>query len=176
MNLIISFSGRVNGNCDDVSNYIASQDDTILYFRNLDVHGCSNCNYECFEGNCKYRQDEMYNLYESMLRYDKVFLIVPMYCGNPSSLYFMFNERCQDYFMHNEECYETIISKLYFIGIYGDRNKTPDFVPCFEKWFEGTEYTNHVLGIERHRYEQKIDDKILCVEEAKDMINRFVEL
>ena len=89
---IISFSGRENGNCDSISEYIASKDDSIIYFRNLNVHECSRCKYECFKGRCKYRQDDIYNLYESMLSYDKIFFIVPMYCGNPSSLYFKFNE------------------------------------------------------------------------------------
>ncbi len=99
MNMIISFSGRENGNCDSISEYIASKDDSIIYFRNLNVHECSGCKYECFKGRCKYCQDDIYNLYESMLSYDKIFFIVPMYCGNPSSLYFKFNERCQDFFM-----------------------------------------------------------------------------
>ena len=176
MNLIISFSGRENGNCDEISNYVASKDDVIIYFRDLDVHNCSNCNYECFEGTCKYCQDEMYNLCESMLTFDKIFFVVPMYCGNPSSLYFIFNERCQDYFMHNEECYEEIVSKLYIIGVYGDKNKTPDFIFCFEKWFEGTEFTNHVLGIERHKYGQKIEDKILEIDEVRKRIESFIKL
>jgi len=175
MNLIISFSGRENGNCDSISQYIASSDDTVICFRNLNVHNCSNCKYECFDGICKYRQDDVYQLYESMLGYDKIFLIVPMYCGNPSSLYFKFNERCQDYFMHNEESYEAIVSRLYIIGVYGDRNSTPDFIPCFEKWFACTRFNNHVLGIERHKYGQKITDKILCVEEVKDTLTRFVK-
>ena len=174
MNLIISFSGRINGNCDDISAYIATEEDKVLCFRNLNVHACSDCAYECFEGYCKYHKDDIYNLYESMLSYDKVFLIVPMYCGNPSSLYFKFNERCQDYFMHNDECYETIISKLYIIGVYGSIDKTPDFVPCLEKWFDCSQYNNHVLGIERHQYGQKIDERILSIEEVKIQINSFV--
>ena len=175
MNLIISFSGRKNGNCDNIAKYIASEDDSIVYFRNLNVHACSECNYECFEGNCKYRQDDIYHLYESMIHYDKVFLIVPMYCGNPSSLYFKWNERSQDFFMHNEDCYETIVSKLHIIGIYGDSKKTPDFIPCLAKWFEGTPYDHHVLGIERHHYHQKMADDILCVEEVRDLISRFIQ-
>lgn len=73
MNMIISFSGRENGNCDSISEYIASKDDSIIYFRNLNVHECSRCKYECFKGRCKYRQDDIYNLYESMLSYDKIF-------------------------------------------------------------------------------------------------------
>lgn len=175
MNLIVSFSGRENGNCDDISTYIANEEDKVIYFRNLNVHACSDCTYECFEGYCKYHEDDIYNLYESMLSYDKVFLIVPMYCGNPASLYFKFNERCQDYFTHNAESYETIISKLYIIGVYGSRAKTPDFVPCFEKWFDCSKYNNHVLGIERHQYGQKIDEKILTIEEVKSKINSFIK-
>lgn len=176
MSLIISFSGRKNGNCDDISEYIAAKTDTVIYFRNLNVHDCSGCKYECFEGYCKYHQDDIYSLYESMLGYDKIFLTVPMYCGNPSSLYFKFNERSQDFFMHNEDSYEAITAKLYIIGIYGERNQAPDFISCLEKWFELTKPSNHVLGIERHKYGQKITDKLLCVEEVRDSLDRFIKL
>lgn len=175
MNMIVSFSGREKGNCDNISQFIANECDTVVHFRSLDVHDCSDCKYECFEGNCKYHHDDIYKLYESMSSYDKVFLIVPMYCGNPTSLYFKFNERCQDFFMRNEDCYETIVSKLYIIGVYGDREKTPDFIPCLSKWFEGTKIDNHVLGIERHKFDQKMTDNILGVEEVRDMITCFIE-
>lgn len=174
MNLIVGFSGRENGNCDCISQYIASKGDTIIHFRNLNVHDCSGCQYECFRGNCKYHQDDVYHLYERMLSYDKVFLVVPMYCENPSSLYFKFNERGQNFFIHNGEQYGTFISKLYIIGVYGDEKKTPDFVRCLSKWFNGTPISNHVLGIERHKYNQKITDHILDVEEVRNMITCFV--
>ncbi len=105
MNLIISFSGRQNGNSDEIAKYISRDEDKIVYFRTLNVNGCKNCDYECFNDYCKYHDDEIYNLYAEMINYQKVVLIVPMYCGNPSSLYFIFNERCQDYFMHNGENY-----------------------------------------------------------------------
>ena len=175
MNMIISFSGRENGNCDNISEYIAFKGDSIIYFRNLNIHDCSGCEYECFKGCCKYRKDDIYNLYESMLNYDKIFLIVPMYCGNPSLLYFKFNERCQDFFMHNEDSYETIISKLYIIGVYGDRKETPDFIPCLAKCFEDIQFNSHVLGIERRRYNQRIADSILDVEEVRNMIDCFIQ-
>lgn len=97
-----------------------------------------------------------------------------MYCGNPSSLYFILNERCQDYFMHNEDKYEQFVKRLFIIGIYGDSKKTPDFIPCFEKWFNGTIYTNHVLGVERHKYNLKLKDSILEVDELKTMIKEFI--
>lgn len=67
-----------------------------------------------------------------MSNYQKVVLIISMYCSNSSSLYFMFNERSQDYFMHNEDKYENFIKRLFIIGIYGDKEKSPDFIPYLE--------------------------------------------
>lgn len=174
MNLIISFSARENGNCDQIAKYIATEDDKIVYFRKCNVHPCMNCNYECFQGECIYRGDDIYSIYDEMCQYDKVIFLVPMYCGNPSSLYFIFNERCQDYFMHNDN-YEEITKRLYIIGIYGNQKDTPDFVRCFEKWFECSERDGHVLGIERHPYNQKIEDSILDVEEVRMQLLKFVE-
>lgn len=151
MKLIISFSGRARGNCGQIASFISSLGDRIVHFREVNAHPCSDCEYECFCGECKYRSDDIYALYEDMLRCDQVVLIIPMYCGNPSSLYFIFHERCQDFFMHND-CYAAIVKKLYIIGVYGSEESSPDFIPCLEKWFDDTPYKGRVLGIERHRY------------------------
>ena len=174
MNLLISFSGREGGNCDQVLDYISTPEDVKKYFRIMNIHSCSHCQYECFSQDCKYHDDDIYALFESMLDYEKVILVVPMYCGNPSSLYFIFNERCQDFFMRNEEKYGDIISRLYIIGIYGSRNQTPDFIPCFEKWFTGSGKENRVLGIERHIIGQGRDEYILSNEEVKQNITQFL--
>lgn len=174
MKLIISFSGRADGNCDRIAKYIADENDKIIHLREMNIHPCMNCKYECFDGECVYRNDDIYGIYDEMCNYDKVIFVVPMYCGNPSSLYFVFNERCQDYFM-NTENYEDIVKRLYIIGVYGDKEKTPDFEPCFEKWFECEDRSEHVLGIERHVYNQKMGDCILDVEEVREKIRRFVE-
>ena len=172
MKLIISFSGRADGNCDRIAKYIADENDKIIHLREMNIHPCMNCKYECFDGECVYRNDDIYGIYDEMCNYDKVIFVVPMYCGNPSSLYFIFNERCQDYFMHNEN-YEDIVKKLYIIGVYGDKEKSPDFIPCFEKWFDCSGVSGHVLGIERHPYSQKIGDTILDVEEVLEKIRKF---
>lgn len=172
--LLISFSARKDGNCDKIAKFLANEEDKIMYFRDLNIHSCSNCDYECFDNSCKYRNDDIYNLLDEISNYQKVVFVVPMYCGNPSSLYFILNERCQDYFMHNEDKYENLVKRLFFIGIYGDSEKSPDFIPCFEKWFEGTRYTNHVLGVERHKYNLKLKDSILEVDELKTKIEEFI--
>lgn len=175
MNLIISFSGRAGGNCDQIADFIASDNDRIVHFRKLNVHPCSGCSYECFRGACVYRSDDIYGLYSEMCSYDRVILLVPMYCGNPASLYFTFNERCQDYFMHNDT-YEEIIKRLYIIGIYGKAETTPDFIPCFEKWFSCSAYQNRVLGIERHLYDQKLRDNVLNMEQVRVKLEDFLSL
>lgn len=174
MRLFISFSARSGGNSDEVAKYLSENGDKIVYFRDLNVGGCKNCNYECFSDYCRYRNDGIYNLYNDFKNYNKVVLIVPMYCGNPSSLYFAFNERCQDYFIHNESEYENIIKRLFIIGIYGDKEQSPYFTSCFEKWFEGSKYSNHVLGIERHKYNLKLKDSILDIAGIKNRIDEFI--
>ena len=172
--LLISFSARENGNCDEIAKYLAKEEDKVIYFRKMNVHNCSECDYECFSDYCKYHNDDIYNLYDEMNDYQKIVLIVPMYCGNPASLYFVFSERCQDYFMHNGDKYENIIKRLFIIGIYGDKEQSPEFIPCLEKWFNGSKYSNHVLGIERHKYNLQLKDSILAVDEIKKSISEFI--
>lgn len=175
MDLIISFSGREDGNCDRIAEYIASGRDKIVHFRKLNVHPCSGCHYECFSGACKYRSDDIYGLYSEMCGCNRVILLVPMYCGNPASLYFTFHERCQDYFMHNDT-YEEIIKRLYIIGVYGKAETTPDFIPCLEQWFNGSPYQNRVLGIQRHLYGQSLNDSVLDIAEVRAQIDDFLNL
>ena len=76
--------------------------------------------------------------------------------------------------MHNEDKYDDIISRLYIIGVYGRQESTPDFIPCFEKWFECSEYENRVLGIERHKYNQKMQDSILDIEDIRMRLGEFL--
>ena len=173
MNLIISLSARKNGNCDNIAEYISSEGDRIVTLRELDVHSCRNCEYECMTDKCKYREDDIYELFVSMKSYDKVIMIVPMYCGNPTSLYFLLNERSQDYFMHNED-YDELVEKLYFVGVYGDKKQNPDYLSNFEKWFECTDIKGHVLGIERHKYGQKLQDSIIDVVEVRSALEEFM--
>ena len=44
----------------------------------------------------------------------------------------------------------------------------------FEKWFQCSPYSGHVLGIERHEYGQKMGDCILDVEEVRQKVEQFV--
>ena len=174
MKLFISFSARETGNCAGIIDFMKTPQDKIIYYKNLSTHGCSDCGYECFKTQCRYQDDDVYSLYDSFENYEKVILLVPMYCGNPSSLYFSFNERSQGYFMHREDEYISFAERLFIIGVYGSGEKSPDFIRCFEKWFEGTPYTHHVLGIERHLYRQTMADSVMDLEEVKTALREFV--
>ncbi len=174
--MVISFSGRADGNCDDIMRFICEQmDDRGICFRNLKVHECSGCNYECFESACIYKDDDLFALFEQMKTSEKVVLIIPMYCGNPCSLYYKFLERSQGYFSLHEEAYERIISKLHIIGVCGSAVETPDYGKRLgDFWFSGRNRQDDVLLLERRKYGQRLEDKLLEVDEVKGLITEFV--
>ncbi len=172
MQLIIHFSAREGGNCDGIAAHIAKPGDHIVRFRNMEAHACSRCAYECFSGPCRYRDDGVYDLYRQMMAADRVVLVVPMYCGNPSSLYFAFTERGQDFFMEHGEQDAELARKLYIIGVYGSAAESPDFLRVFAPWF-GRE-KEHILGLERRVYGQRMGDLLLDVPEVRGRIERFL--
>lgn len=173
-NIIVSFSGRRNGNCDRIAEYISSKDDLILSMREISVRPCADCDYECMSDRCKYHSDGIYSFFEKIPLADKVFFIVPMYCGNPSALYFILNERCQDYFMHNESQYEEMVEKLYIIGVYGNAEDYPDFLNSFVRQYNFENVEKHVLGLERHKYDQKMKDFLLDEDDVKVRLKEFI--
>ncbi|MBQ8619000.1 MAG: NAD(P)H-dependent oxidoreductase [Clostridia bacterium] len=173
MKLLVSFSARSDGNCDQIAAYAAAEGDRIVHYRMLDAHACSRCTYECFQGPCRYHSDDVYTLYQAMAQSDQIILIVPMYGGHPCSLYFAFQERGQDYFA-TEEAYDAFIRRLFIIGVYGSAAESPGFLPCLEQWFEGSAYQHRVLGLERHRYGQNMADSLLAIDDVLQKIDHFL--
>lgn len=158
-NLYISFSARSNGNSKNIIKYMMEDNDTFISFKDLFINSCSKCNYECMTINkCKYRHDDIYNLLDTSIKYNKIVFVVPMYCGNPSSLYFTLMERMQDYFSNNEVNYSTFISKLHTIGIYGSNEESPLFIPLISSILNDF---NKCLPIQRHKYEIKMSDSVM---------------
>lgn len=174
MNIIVSFSGRRDGNCDSIAKYISSKDDLLLFMREISTQPCAGCDYECMSGQCKYHSDGMYSFFDRFSLADKIFFIVPMYCGNPSALYFIMNERCQEYFMQNESHYEKMVEKLYIIGVYGNAEDYPDFLNSFARQYDFEDVERHILGLERHKYNQKMKDFLLNEDDVKTKLNEFI--
>ncbi len=158
-NLYISFSARSNGNSENIIKYMMNDNDTFISFKDLFINSCNKCNYECMSINkCKYRHDDIYNLLDVSISYNKIVFVVPMYCGNPSSLYFTLMERMQDYFSNNEINYSLFINKLHIIGIYGSNEESPFFIPLISSILNDM---NKCLPIQRHKYEIKMSDSVM---------------
>lgn len=168
--LFISFSGRENGNCNDIAHYLIRENDKLILFKDVFYNPCSKCSYECFNSMCKYRYDDVYDLLESTNNYKKIVFIVPMYCGNPSSLFFVLNERMQDYFNHNEDKWDSFANKLHFICIYGSDEETPYFIKNF---YNLVNDNSKILKLERHKYNLKMNDMILNNSELIKLIDEF---
>lgn len=175
MNLIISFSGRKDGNCDQIASYISNDADQIVYMRDVTTQPCANCNYECMSGECPYRKDGVYSLFQSFEHFEKIYMIVPMYCGHPSSLYFIMNERSQDFFMHCEMGYDSFINQLYVIGVYGNKEDDPEFEQLFAKQYKFKDPKKHILGLERHKYGHKMKDYLLNGKDVQDQLDKFIK-
>lgn len=172
-NLFISFSGRSGGNCESIANYFKRKIDTYIAFKDIYYHPCSKCSYECMTSICKYRSDDIYRLYQNLVRYNKVFFLIPMYGGSPSSLYYIFNERSQDFFNHFED-YDLYLNKVNFIGIYGSHEEYPDFLKQFGMYYNPITIQNHVIGIERNKYSDQINDLIINKKEVQSLLRKFI--
>lgn len=207
MSIIVSFSARKGGNCDQIAEYIAGRtaldeeqavfkeeqatlgegqvvlekDQTvpegnkIVYMREVSVQPCADCAYECMNGMpCIYRQDGIYGLLRELSAADKVFFVVPMYCGCPSALYFILNERCQDFFMQPANQEASFYDRLYVIGVYGSQEATPDFLKLFADQYGFADAGRHILGLERHKYGSKMKDFLLTEREVQEKLDAFV--
>ena len=76
--------------------------------------------------------------------------------------------------MQNESHWEKMLKKLYMIGIYGSEENDPDFLNCFARQYPFTNVEKHILGLERHKYNQKINDFLLDEDEVKVKLNEFI--
>ena len=105
-------------------------------------------------------------------KYKNIILLVPMYCSNPSSLYFIFSERMQDFFNNNSNKWNTFLKKLKIIAIFGSEEETPLFIPTLLQLVNGD--NSKILKIERHKFNLKMDDKVTENKELLNKIDSFI--
>ena len=100
--IIVSFSSRTDGNCEKIGSFIKDNiKDSILYsFSKFSIHGCGDCNYECFKNGemCPYADDMECDILDSIIHSDVTYFILPNYSDYPCANYFVFNERSQFFF------------------------------------------------------------------------------
>lgn len=123
---VLNYSSRKNGNGYHIAEYIKeiisreNREYDLIDFSRFSANTCGKCNYECFDSDCVYKNDEIYNAYRKILKADMVISVIPIYGGLPCSNFFVFNERAQGAFQDEEfEQLEDIRNKYIIIGNTG---------------------------------------------------------
>ena len=100
---ILNFSGRTNGNCSAVSQYISDKfaaHHVSSYDVKNDSNPCGNCNYECLNPSkvCPNVSAFQMEVMDAVTNSDTAYFIIPNYCGMPCANYYAFSERSVGYF------------------------------------------------------------------------------
>lgn len=170
--IFVSFSGRAGGISDFVANNFKKEDDQIYFYRNLNIHSCSLCQYECFYNKCSYENDDSFLFFEVLNKSKEVVFIIPMYCSNAPSLFYKFSERSQAYFNKNEENYKNIKSKTKIILIFGSNDEYPSFSKNF---YDFVENQSKIFMLERHKLNIKQEAEKITDMALLNKISKFLD-
>lgn len=172
--VIISFSGRRDGNCNQIGEYVQRLTGGTMYsFANLDITPCGKCCYECFQKNelCPYVEDDEYTILESITQSDCAYFIIPNYCDYPCANYFIFNERSCCYFQNHQDrldAYENVPKKFIVVS----NTEQDNFRNALAQ--QSTE-TPDILFLRAKDYgKNSITANLLTSPEAAEVIKTFV--
>jgi hypothetical protein len=104
--VILSFSGRRDGNCAQIAKYVRTlTGGEIFSFAELNVRPCGGCNCECFAcgSACPHIGDDLRRLYEAVTLSDRAVYILSNHCDYPNANFFAFNERSICFFSGRED-------------------------------------------------------------------------
>lgn len=94
--IVVSFSGRPNGNCAQIARYVSSlTGGDIFSFAELDIHPCGKCDYQCFANgaDCPFIGDDVFRLFDAIIHCGRAIFVLPNYCDFPNANFLAFNER-----------------------------------------------------------------------------------
>lgn len=172
--VVISFSGRANGNCRNIADKICGEyrnEKVALYdFSAFRIEPCGACMLECFKNreNCPFFEDKAFEIYEAVENSDLAFFIVPNYCDFPCSNYFAFNERGQCYFQGHGELMERYLRiKKRFIVV--SNTEKDNFIRVFQDHVAEGEQPD-ILFLSAGRY-NRISIKGDLMEEEKAVLD-----
>lgn len=99
--VILSFSGRNNGNCRHITDIIEQYHGNVQYFCINDrFKPCNGCDYECLKPGlqCPGFDETQKEVFDAILGADMVYYLIPNFCGFPAASFCAFNERSVGYF------------------------------------------------------------------------------
>ena len=104
---VINFSGRCEGNCHGIAEFIknaltVSYEINVKEMHSMNITPCGKCGYECFINNagCPHENDDILDIYNTICSSDLAFYIVPNYVEYPNANYFIFRERGACFFLN----------------------------------------------------------------------------
>lgn len=123
-NVIISFSGRSNGNCARIAGFLAQRlDARVFRFSDFSIEPCGRCGGECLSGSVCPKDDMETELLDAVCGCSEAWFIVPDHCGFPCADLFIYNERSVGYFCRHPERLERYMAvpKRFVLISNGDR-------------------------------------------------------
>lgn len=174
--IILLFSGRQNGNCAAIGNYIEQfyMRTNVLSFvvDGKSYPACGGCNYECLKQDliCPLLNDDQCKMMDAIIESDLVYFIVPNYCGYPCANYFAFNERGVGYFNMNPSLMESYMSAVKRFIIVS--NSEDHFAEAMQ---QQTNDIPDILYLRSSKYgKQSIAGDIMGSDEAKADLEAFL--
>lgn len=177
---ILNFSGRENGNCKRISDFVAENfngEKIIQYnFGQMNLTACGKCNYECFKSrkDCPYFSDGIYEIYDCITNADLAFFIIPNYCDYPCANYFIFNERSQCYFQGREDLLNKYLQVKKKFIVTSNTNRA-NFLKVFEYQREES-VEPEILFLSAKSYgKNSLDGNITDSKKAVSDIGKFIK-
>ncbi|SHH48170.1 Multimeric flavodoxin WrbA [Caloranaerobacter azorensis DSM 13643] len=182
--LLISFSGRKSdGNCskilDFISRYLQKRNINVSKIRmvDLDIRPCVDCEYECFNSSPKCpKDDDIYFVYESIMKSDYTIMVIPVYSAAPPALYFAWRERSQIIFQ-TEEIYKRYekVKKAYIV-IGNEEAGGNDVVNIIKNYHINTQKNVNILLLQSSKYGQRsIEGNLINVPQVQLDLTDFVD-
>ena len=172
--VLISFSGRSNGNCARIAEFLSDQMDSAQVFRFSDfqIEPCGHCNCECLKGGSCPKHDMETALMDAVCGSDEAWFIVPNYCGFPCANLYIYNERSVGYFGRDRrrmEQYMAVPKHFVLIGNGSQEN--------FRRAFE--QHTNEapkILQLQSREFQvSSIAANLLDQPEVQNRLIQFLQ-
>lgn len=173
---VLSFSGRSEGNCAAVSNYLLDHysQTNVRHFIIHDLTPCGKCNYECLVPHlrCSKLSAEYVEAMDAACGSDLIYYVLPNYCGFPCAAYFSFNEHSVGYFNLDRELLNQYMAiKKRFIII--SNTETDVFKSALQ---QQTTDEPEILYLKSSKYKKKsIAGDLLDSEEAQIDLKAFLD-
>lgn len=173
--IIISFSSRKQGNCDQIAEFLSIMHDSVKIYRfsEFRLQPCGTCQYECFQKDetCPYSADREQDILDAICSSDVAYFVIPNYQDYPCSNFFIFQERMQGYFhVHPEHRKAFHRVKKRFLVI--SNTITENFHRIAQQY--GAAETDILILKSRKFGLSSIKDQIATTREVQLLIHEFV--